>query len=343
MVLIRMLVVLLAVLGGACGESLFDNNGPGDGGANTDGEVPTLCPAPCLGDAAADYDPSGTRWRYLEDQRNRTWTAMTPAGGGVVGADPANTITTCAAEPASPACAALPGALLVSTAGSTSVADPAIAFTSATAQVIQLSVRVHVPAEATEQRVRIYRNSREDALFTGMAVPGTTFEHALTVDALADDRFFLALAPAAGGAAQIGAHFYVNGTGATFPSKCQLAVGFGSATGNLVDDACGPDVTHHDYLVGTPVPPVLGPGPYPELGMAADLTAEKYYDSSSVLDKAGDTTIQMWVRHDAVVDVYGAWVFSDLDLDAAGDRHRDLRSGRAADGGPVRALPPDPR
>ncbi|MEJ7604250.1 MAG: LamG domain-containing protein, partial [Kofleriaceae bacterium] len=269
--------------------------------------------------AAADYDPDGTRWHYLEDQRNRTWTPMTPDGGGVIGTDPANAITTCRAQPSAPACAALPGALLISTAGSTSAADPAIAFTSPTPQVIQLSVRVHVASDAgAEQRVRIYRNSREDELFTGTAVEGTTFEHSLTVDALPDDRFFLALAPAAGGAAQVAAHFYINGTGAAFPSTCQLAVGFGAATGNTVDNACGPDVTHNDYMAGMPVPPVLGPGPYPELGQAADLTAEKYYETANVLDKAGDTTVQLWVKHDAVVDVYGAWLFSDLDLDATG-------------------------
>ena len=79
MVLIRALC--LAALVAACNGSLFDSHGSTDGGAGGDGAVPASCPSPCLADAAGDFDgtPTGSsgHWRYLDDTRNRMWTAMT--------------------------------------------------------------------------------------------------------------------------------------------------------------------------------------------------------------------------------------------------------------------------
>src|SRR5262245_15536716 len=90
---------LLALLAAACGQSLFDANGNVDGGGG-DGPAAIACPAPCLGDAAADFDGTpegaGARWRYLDDRRDRSWAAMSPSGSGLAGANPANAITTCA-------------------------------------------------------------------------------------------------------------------------------------------------------------------------------------------------------------------------------------------------------
>jgi len=308
------------VLVASCGQSLFDNNPERDGGGTVDGDVANACPAPCLGDAAADYDGTtggtGDRWRYFEDARNRSWLAMTPSGGKLVGADTANAIGSCADTPGAAACTALPGALLVSTSSNSSAADPAVAFTSATPQVIQLSVRVHM-AEGGAHAARIYRNSREDVLFSGMLSPGSTYEQAITVDALPGDRFFLALAPSGAGATDIGVHFYVNSTGAAFPSQCQLGVDFASATGNMVDNLCGPDLTHEDYNTGV-MPPAFAGGPFTEQGQAVDLVENKYLESSNVIDRSGDTTTQLWIKNDALVPLYSAWAFSDLDLDVAG-------------------------
>jgi hypothetical protein len=316
-VLIR---IALVVLVASCGESLFDNNPERDGGSTVDADVPNACPEPCLGDASADYDGTiggtGDRWRYFEDMRNRTWVAMTPSGGKLLGADAANAIGTCADTPGAAACAALPDALLVSTSSNSAQADPALAFTSAMPQVIQLSVRVHM-AEGGAHAARVYRNSREDVLFTGMLSPGTTYEQAITVDALPGDRFFLALAPSGPGATDIGVHFYVNSTGAAFPSQCQLAVAFASAAGNMVDNLCGPDLTHEDYN-GGPTPPALAAGPFTEQGQAADLVENKYLQTANVIDKSGDTTTQLWMKNDGLVPLYSAWAFSDLDLDVGG-------------------------
>lgn len=318
MVLIR---IALLVVVASCGESLFDNNPERDGGSSgSDADVPNACPAPCLGDAAADYDGTtggtGDRWRYFEDARNRSWVAMTPSGGKLIGADAANAIGSCADTPGAAACTALPGALLVSTAGNASPGDPALAFTSATPQVIQLSMRIHL-ASGGAHAARVYRNSREDVLFTGMLSPGTTYEQAITVDALPGDRFFLALAPSGAGETDIGVHFYVNSTGAAFPSQCQLAVAFANAAGTMVDNLCGPDLTHHDYTTG-PTPPALATGPFIEQGQAADLVENKYLETSNVIDKAGDTTTQLWIKNDGLVPLYAGWAFSDLDLDVAG-------------------------
>lgn len=317
MVLIRGLVILVACAG--CGESLFDNRGPldGGGGGGGDGQVPVTCPAPCLGDAAGEF-PGGAPWRYLEDNRDRTWTAMTAGADTATGTDPANLITTCAAQPGAPACTAVPGALLVSSAGATSAADPAIEFTQTTAQVIQLSARIHVPGGSPNQLVRIYRNSREDLLFSGVAAAGVTLEQAITVDALAGDRFLLALAPAATGAADVAVHLFVNPTGEAFPAQCQLATSFTAATGNTIPNECGTDaLTFNDYDTGAGTP-LLGAGPFAEHGMAADLVENKYYQAASPLVYGGDFTIQMWVKQDAVIAGGDAWMFSDLDLNTRG-------------------------
>ena len=320
-------LVATALLAG-CGQSLFDNNVGGDGtgtdggtnGSGDGGVVASSCPAGCIGDAAADFDGSRTGWRYVEDARDRTWAAMSPGGGGYTGAVSPNAIASCEDNGSAPACTALPGALLVTTAGATSDADPALEFTSTSNQVIQISVRVAVPAGQPEQQVRLYRNSREDVLFTAPAAAGSLFERAISLDALAGDRFLLAIAPPAMGAANVGVHMYVNATGEAFPKDCQLAVGFNTATGNTVPNACGAVATYVDYdgAGSGELPPVLGAGPFPELGMAADIPLTQYYTTADGLVRSGDSTVQLWVRHDAFDSGYTAWAFSDIDLDATG-------------------------
>lgn len=324
MVLIRFALALVTLAG--CGQSLFDSRGDTDGGTGDgggDGPVASTCPAGCIGDAAADFDgsPAGStgRWRYLDDRRTRAWTAMTAAGNVFTGADPRNKITTCAQEPSAAACGELAGALLVSSGGATSAADPALEYTVAANEVIQLTLRVHVPTGTLAQIVRIYRNSREDVLTTATAMPGVTLDQAVTLDALAGDRFLVALAPDAMGATSVAVQLFVNTTGAVFPSKCQLAMSFSAAIGNDVDNLCGADLTYNDYTLTTePVQPTLAAGPYSELGMAADITPDHYYKGTALLDRTGDSTIQMWVKHDALVDPYGAWIVSDEDLNNGG-------------------------
>lgn len=311
--------LLCCVLLAGCKQSLFDHTSGDDtvdsGGGGGDGSIPSSCPATCLADAAADFATS--KWRFLEDRRIRVWPPLTAMEDTYVGSDPDNRITACAANGSAAACSALPGALLVSTAGAQSNADPALSYTATANQVVRLTVRVHVPMGAMTHDVRLYRNSREDSRFTGAAAAGATFERAITIDALKDDRFYLAIAPTEQGATDaIGVHFYVNATQDTFPQTCQLALPFAAASGNTVDNLCGVDYTYKND--GTAAPPVLAAGPFPELGMAADVTMDRYYEGTDVLVRAGDTTTQLWVKSDAFVSSYNAVVFSDLDLDYTG-------------------------
>ncbi len=333
MVLNRRACALIgALLVAGCKQSLFDSGAPGRSDAAADSSddrdaapidsplvVPALCPAPCLADAASDFDGTaggaGNRWRYLDDHRDRTWTAMTGTATKT-GADPDNRITTCAANPGNAACTGLPGALLVTTAGATGNADPAIEVTLPRSQVVQISLHAFA-ASGAEQQIRLYRNSREDVLFTGIATAGTPLEHALQLDALAGDRFLVAVAPSASGG-EVAIQLFVNALDVVFPSTCQLAITFSAASGNTVDNLCGGDFTHQLYEGDRETPPPLAAGPYPELGTAADMVSDAYYEGTTILDKSADITVQLWVKHRAFVDGYDAWLFSDMDLNTTG-------------------------
>jgi len=343
-VLNRRTLVLGALLAAGCKHSLFDNgDSPGrdaagheddaatpgrDAAAGADGPiaidaplvVPVTCPAPCIADAARDFDGSATgangRWRYLDDHRNRTWAAMTGDTVTRRGADPANHVTTCAASTANAACVALPGALLVASAGSAGTSDPALEVTVPTAQVIQLSLRAFIAA-GPDQRIRLYRNSREDVLFTGTAVAGTELDQALTLDALAGDRFLVAIAPITGGA-EVAVHLFASTVDATFPATCQVAMSFAAAAGNTVDNLCGADFTHRGYDTDLDTPPPLSAGPYAELGTAGDFVSDSFFLGTATLDKSRDTTVQLWAKRRTVVDDYDTWLFSDMDLNTTG-------------------------
>jgi hypothetical protein len=308
------IMVSLALLAG-CKQSLFDSHGDVDarGGGNGDGDVASSCPATCLADAAADFGM--TKWRYLDDNKTRSWTEMAMMDGGFNGTG-ANRFSSCKNDSSASACDALPGALLVTTTDSAAAADPALSYTAVSNQVVQLTVRVHVPVSGTEQTVRVYRNAREDSLLTQAVTPGMTFERAFTLDAIKDDRFYLALSPTGQGAQQIGVHFYVNATGETFPMTCQVALQFSSPMATSTDNACGVD--YNFFNNGAAANWALGTPAFPELGTSGDITMDKWFEGGDVIARAGDTTTQLWLRHDAFVSTYNALVFSDLDLDYTG-------------------------
>lgn len=296
----------LAALACGCRQSLFDAHGEASD-AGGDAAAGATCQAPCLGDSGGDFDGTANgktgRWRYLEDHRDRTWAPMTAMDNGFIGADPANRIVHCQANSSAKACQALAGALLVSTAGISTPSDPAIEFTAEAHRTIELHLDVHVPAGGFGQTVRLYRNSREDVLFTGIAEPGVTLTHAITLDALAGDRFLVAIAPPALGQADIGIRLHAVGANTTFPTECQLAVSFSTLTGLMTDDACkGAKLTAmRDSTPGTPAP-ALGPGPFPELGQAANIAEHNFYKAPNVLDRPGDVTIDLWVKHAMLID-----------------------------------------
>ena len=166
-----------------------------------------------------------------------------------------------------------------------------------------------------DQVIRVYRNSREDVLYTGVANAGAALERSITLDALAGDRFLVALAPTGAGASEVGLQLYASATGASFPSSCQLALAFESVSGNTVASACGGTFTHSLFDAGMDTPPQLTAGPYPELGKGTDLVADAYFTGTGTLDKSNDVTVQFWVKHRSFFMSYDAWLFSDLDLD----------------------------
>ena len=309
MVLNRAVLVLLTVLAAGCGESLFDDN---IGGDDDGGGVPTACPKDrCISDAAAELDGSPTggdgRWRYLGDQRDRSWRPMTPVGGALVG-EATNRIERC---PGRDACAGLDDALLVTAAGTSAETDPALEYTHPDAQTIQLALRVQIPGGGVDQRVRLYRNSREDVLFTGAASVATGIAQTVTADAVPGDRFLVALEPlgATGGAAAV--QLFVLSTGKEFPETCRLAARFEPEdfdADNKIDDQCGGRLTLTDD--GAPTTPIPTAGPFPEQGMALHFEPAIVAEDGEAIERT-TLTVQMWVTLEAQNDgVYTA--YSDI-------------------------------
>jgi hypothetical protein len=323
-------VVVLAVSG--CSRSLFDagNDRRPDGsvpdGSVPDGFIPETCPATCIASAATAFD--GTvdgadgRWGYVGDRRNHTWSAMTPVSNAMVG-DASNRIERCS----SAASCGLPDALLVTSSGSESTSDPAVQYTTMEPRVIQIAVYVAVPRASVAHRVRLYRNSREDALFTAIAAPDAVVGDKVTVDALAGDRFLVALEPTSvqGGTAAL--QMFVSDIGKSFPSACQLALRFEDQeiVGPTVGNLCGPALT--SIFNNQPSAPIQSQGPFAAQGMALHLEPGFYLFGSRPFT-AGDVTIQFWTMSE-LTNLDRGVVFSDIDEDA-GHGHRielDNRSG----------------
>ena len=331
MVLTRRSGALCVVLLAGCSESLFGAHRGiqvDDGGGSDSGDPPGTCTGSCIADAAADFDgmPSGAgnHWRYLEDLRNRTWSAMTGDLTGMTGMDSRNRITTCATQPSSPACSMLPNALLVSAAGTDGVADPAIEFTAPSAQVIKLSLHVFVPS-GDDQTIRLYRNSREDVLFTGTATAGIRLDPEVTLDALPNDRFLVAVVPTGTtGATEVGLDLSASATGTHFPSTCQLALRFDSATGNTTSDP----LCHQSSALslfgdfkstGQQQPLVFAAGPLLQ-GSSVKIPSGTYLQDitpGDLLNYTQDTTVQLWVNQ-GMASATTAWLFSDFNGTSGG-------------------------
>jgi hypothetical protein len=318
MVLIRLgwLCILACA---ACSQSLFDAHGPdGTGGSGDDGTTgPATCNAPCLADAAVDFDGSATgksqMWRYLDDHRDRTWMAMATSSTKMTGADPANHITTCAANPGAAACAMVKDGLLVSSSGATSASDPAIEFTAPANQVIQLTVKAFM-ANGADQTIRLYRNGRPDALFTGVASAGRLIEQMITVDALAQDRFLIALAPTGAGASDVAIQFIVSSAGMLFPQTCLLAVEFARATGTMVNDVCQSVAFTHFDAAFKPIAVALGDDPFGQKNAAADIVLGTDFETTQPIAQNTALTLQLWARERTAPSGDDMWLASDMDL-----------------------------
>jgi len=336
-VLARGSLVLGLLLLAGCSESLFGvHHADGDAGS-----APT-CTGSCIADAAVDFDGTaggaGGHWRYLEDTRDRMWMQMNADATGMTGTgDPRNHITTCGAKPSAPACNALPGALLVSAAGITARADPAIEFTASTAQVIKLGLHVFVP-DGDNPTILLYRNSREDVLFTGTAMAGTLLDQEITLDVLPNDRFLVAVvSPGTKGAADVALDLSASATGDHFPSSCQLSLQFESFTGDSTPDTwCRnyPRSTVFTHLgsTGGQVALMFGAAAFTEQGNAVRVPGGTYFedlDPRDTLDYSQDVTVQLWVQQ-AAPSTNTAWLFSDLDPAKGGGIGISILPGAAA-------------
>ena len=335
-------LVFLSVLFG-CSQSLFDqhpgltgsNGSNGSNGSGGDGGIPDVCPAPCLANGGGDFGMTGKNWRYVEDTRNRKWVPMMQSGMTEVGTDDSgNKIEACANDMTQPACAQLPSALLVTSSGSASMADPAIEWTATSNEPVAIELGAFVPSGGSPQNILLYRNSREDSLFTVEAMPGVRASGSIVLDALAGDRFLVAVAPVAGGTADVGLQFFASQGAGTFGKQCELALEFASG-GATTPNACGSPFTGmlDDGMGGsTPQNVSVGPGPFPEQGSAGVFAANDYIVGADIIDRSGDTTTQFWVQQGALVPDEGSWVFSDQDLDNTGGLGFDIYENAAGTG-----------
>ncbi len=314
------LLALLAATG--CGESLFDAHGKRDGGpvpgdGAPDGpEVPNTCPDECLGDAAANFptgESSSGIWSYLEDTRDRKWTPMVVAGEMATGS-PGNGIKRCSADPTAPGCQERPGALLISSAGSGTTADPAVEFQLKTAA--PRTIRLALWAQSSSgHTIHLYRNSREDLLHRAATGPDRKAEHSVLVDALPGDRFLIAAEPMSTSAGTVALDFFIydSDQDPPFPSACLLAVAFEAGSGDFVEDLCTSRDLESRNPAGSSPPTILGiEPPFPPQGNYVYIPSNNFLRAPTTVVRESALTIQFWVRVDSAQTGEG-YVFSDLD------------------------------
>jgi len=350
------LALLAALAAAACDHSLFDNRPGGSAGsggdAGSDGPgIPASCPDGCLGDAAADFDGSDTGtthvWRYLEDQ-GRAWKPMTLSSSTMMGqTDPANQIATCRTRSDAPACGALHDALLMSS-GAASEIDPAIEFTTPRTmppQVVQLILHAYL-ASGADQTIRIYRNSREDLLFTSPLTAKNRVDRAVVVDALPGDRFLVAI-HGAEAAREVAMQFYVNATGQPFPSSCQLALSFtgvDTMSTTTVQDPCSQYTSTRFAFTAPPpaqtfaaTPFAPGPGPYPEQMPGVSVVQGGFIQRdgpapTNALDWSHDLTVQLWAQPTMLAQLAtDSFLFADFDIDTCGGVELSVRAAGGSD------------
>ncbi|HWO25787.1 MAG TPA: LamG-like jellyroll fold domain-containing protein [Kofleriaceae bacterium] len=337
MVLIRVLYMLAvagAVAGAAgCGQSLFDAHGDrarrdaGTGDDDASIPVPVMCPDECVGDAAADFDEAVSPWRYLEEGPSHQWLEMAQNGAERSGlSDMRNTIRQCRSDGTAAACKELPDALLVTAAGESGAFYPAVElkFTGAQAQVLHLIIRAHVPEGSGAQHIRLYRNGREDVLYSARGVKGATVAREVIVDALPGDRFLASVEPAGTDGGSAALQFFVSKQGERFPSTCLLAASFETAAGAVIEDLCTNRDLTFKTSAGAPTMPMLPSigGAFLEQGNFIRIPEGNYMqvaDSQAlVLARNDSLTIQFWVRVTRISTAGQGFLFSDLDGDLGG-------------------------
>ena len=346
-------VVFLALATAACSQSLFDSDpgadpdaGPGGGtgadGAPTEDGAPdgadaappgSSCPAPCLGDAVADFDgvQGGTsgRWSYLADLG-----AVNGADYGDLSFDGWNgldawtsgddgvAIASCRGQDAS-VCAGLSGSLLLVPLATG--LRPALSFRVPESRGIRLSGAIRVAdGEALDVPVELIvsRAGRHDAILA-TRIRTSTEERAIdaVIPALQGDEIVVSVG-SAGVSPPIGLRLYLTGIdegGDAFPGRCQLAARFDAD--NPLEDGCrGVALVDLNEDVDPPGPTTQGAGPSERLGEARVFADGQFLVAgSSPLDYSGDFTVQFWSRIEEPAPSFGPVLLSDYDAEEGGN------------------------
>ncbi len=320
--------VALALLSGACTQSLF-----GDGGLDTiDGDGPP-CEGAGSGNMACDFNGaqgglSGS-WRYVDDPRDRTWAVMSPGSAagleGMVGAGAVPAVIASCLTHTDHALCANDLERLLFLPGRKPEGEPDAAVELA----VTASGRFHVTGAALgaqpdgDQELRLYRNTREDLLLvTPLGTSDSAFD--LTVDVIAGDRLLFAVTQeenVAPSPVAVGANFADAG------SDCPLALNFEDiVTATVPENCAGRDYTgrkwndvlsdYEDFI------PVIIASVIPELGQAVqlgDAGGENEYIRSPIgaepLDYSSSVTVQFWVSFPTgqYPGFSGTSTFSDFD------------------------------
>ncbi len=281
--------------------------GTSDGGADaaiaTDagsdaGVVLSPCPAPCLGDLAAEYDPGtqgsgAVQWRYVADPRDRLgvvhpelpWDVATETF--VMGAA---SIGRCA-EAGCPA-----GALLVTAPGDATEATPALELTATTTGTFRVGV-AYAPMASGAMQFILSREHRADAVLTVDVLDGAAPGLASREVFLAlGDRLRVTVRSTAGDVApRVALNVWISGP--TPADACLTSIDF--------DTWPAPMPQHGLYSVelnSPPTAPTMSATVDPALGSALRIAAAddswvRLVDSEE-MDLSGDFTVQLWARRE---------------------------------------------
>lgn len=264
------------------------------------GVVLSPCPAPCIGDLAADYDPGAqgsgaVQWRYVADPRDRLgivhpelpWDLSTEtyvSGTASIGA---------CGEASCPA-----GALLVVAPGDATEATPAIELTATTTGTFRVGV-AYAPMGAGAMQFVLSREHRADAVLVvdvpDGAAPGLASREVFL--AIGDRLRVTVRSTALGVAPRVALNVWISGP--TPADECLTSIDF--------DVWPAPMPQHGLYSVelnSPPTEPTMSPAADPELGSALRISAADgswvRLVGSEEMDLSGDFTVQLWARREVL-------------------------------------------
>jgi len=280
-----------------------------------DAAVPATCPTTCIADLVENYDGtaggSNGLWRYLDDQRDRTWVPLTDGtwngltakvGGGSA---PTPAIVDCRSYPSDAACTGVDDRiLLVPSQGSAGHHDPATEVAIGDDQQYQMSGRYRSDATGTAvHELRFYRNTYDD-LVKRVVFDADAADHSYSfpVEAIHGDRLLMALYPqGTATGTPVGVEEFVSRNTGAFPGACGATVRFEEISGAGVKEDCGV-IT---YTARQPdggsgymdLNPTVVAGPIAALGNAVHLDEGQYIlPTGGPANYTGSFTIQMWVK-----------------------------------------------